>query len=84
MSSSDASALLPIARIQALYFELIKTIRYNELDGERVVADLLRWRGLWDSVIADRQPTPRLSPTTGRPTRSISGPTTSACRTCGV
>ncbi len=64
MSSSDASTPLPITRIQALYFELIKTIRYNELDGERVVTDLLRWRDLWDSVIADRQLTPRLGPTT--------------------
>jgi hypothetical protein len=64
MSSSDTSAPLPITHIQALYFELIRTIRYNELDGEQVVADLLRWRDLWDSVIADRQPTPRLGPTT--------------------
>jgi hypothetical protein len=29
-----------------------------------VVEDLLQWRALWDSVIADRQPSPRLEPTT--------------------
>ncbi len=63
MSSTHASESLPITHIQALYFELIKTIRYNELDGARVVDDLLRWRELWDSVIADRQPMPRLEPT---------------------
>ncbi len=50
----------PVTHVQALYFELIKTIRYNMLDGAQVVEDLLRWRELWDSVIADRQPTPRL------------------------
>ncbi len=49
-----------ITHIQALYFELIRTIRYNLLDGGRVVEQLLEWRGLWESVIADRQPMPRL------------------------
>jgi hypothetical protein len=53
-----------LTHIQALYFELIRTIRYNTLDGERVVKQLLEWRGLWDSVVADRQPTPRLERTT--------------------
>jgi hypothetical protein len=29
-----------------------------------VVEDLLQWCALWDSVIADRQPTPRVGPAT--------------------
>jgi hypothetical protein len=28
-------------------------VRYNELDGERVVNDLLAWRDMWYGVIAD-------------------------------
>ena len=36
--------------IQHLHFELFRRIRYNLLDGERVVCDLLEWRNLWYSV----------------------------------
>lgn len=60
MPSSDIS----ITHIQALYFELIRTIEYNDLHGTRIVEDLLESRDLWDSVIADRLPTPRLDPAT--------------------
>src|SRR5438105_4490188 len=49
-----------LTHIQALYFDLIQTINYNELNGFQVVEDLLQWRDLWYSVIADRQPYPRL------------------------
>ncbi len=67
MSSDDASDRAPVTHIQALYFELIKTIQYNQLDGAQVVAQLLEWRGLWHSVIADRLPTPRLAPNPDEP-----------------
>jgi len=67
MTSDDASDRAPVTRIQALYFELIKTIQYNQLNGEQVVARLLEWRGLWHSVIADRLPTPRLAPNPDEP-----------------
>src|SRR4051812_34586713 len=63
MLSGDTTDHPPISHIQALYFELIRTIRYNELDGGRVVEQLLEWRPLWESVIADRQPMPRFERT---------------------
>ena len=63
MPSGDATDHAPLTRIQALYFELIRTIKYNALDGGRVVEQLLEWRSLWESVIADRQPTPRVERT---------------------
>jgi hypothetical protein len=40
--------------IQHLYFELFKRVRYNLLDGEQVVSDLLAWRELWYSVLPVR------------------------------
>lgn len=46
----------PINDIQHLYFELFRRIRYNLLDGERVVNDLLEWRNLWYSVLPVRFP----------------------------
>jgi hypothetical protein len=63
MPSGDATDHAPLTRIQALYVELIRTIKYNALDGGRVVEQLLEWRSLWESVIADRQPTPRVERT---------------------
>ena len=44
MPETHAPDKPPLTRIQALYFELIRTIRYNELDGGRVVDQLLEWR----------------------------------------
>ncbi len=44
--------------VQRLYFELLRGVRYNLLDGESVVLDLLDWRDLWYSVIAARLPYP--------------------------
>jgi hypothetical protein len=44
--------------IQHLHFELFRRIRYNLLDGERVVRDLLEWRDLWYSVLPMRFPYP--------------------------
>ena len=48
----------PINDVQRLYFELLRGVRYNFLDGGSVVHDLLDWRGLWYSVIAARLPYP--------------------------
>lgn len=42
--------------IQHLHFELLRHTRYNNLDGERVVRDLLEWRDLWSSVLPTRFP----------------------------
>jgi hypothetical protein len=46
----------PENMIQHLYFELFRRIRYNLLDGERVVRDLLEWHSLWYSVLPSRFP----------------------------
>ncbi len=62
MPNSDGLNQTGLTHIQALYLELIRTIDYNELNGAQVVEDLLEWRDLWYSVIADRQPYPRLGP----------------------
>lgn len=45
-----------INAIQHLHFELLRHVSYNLLDGERVVGDLLEWRGLWYSVFPTRFP----------------------------
>jgi hypothetical protein len=45
-----------INEIQRLHLELFRQVRYNELDGERVVRDLLAWRDLWYSVLPMRFP----------------------------
>jgi hypothetical protein len=42
--------------IQRLHFELFRRVRYNLLDGERVVRDLLEWHDLWYSVLPMRFP----------------------------
>lgn len=47
-----------INEVQHLYFELLRRVRYNLLDGESVVRDLIDWRGLWYSVVATRLPYP--------------------------
>ncbi len=52
----------PINDVQHLYFELIRRIRYNLLDGESVVRDLIDRRDLWYSVIAARLPFPVRQP----------------------
>src|SRR5260221_13936066 len=48
----------PINDVQRLYFELLQRARFNLLDGESVVRDLLEWRDLWYSVTAARLPFP--------------------------
>lgn len=47
-----------INEIQRLHLELFRRVRYNLLDGERVVDDLLDWRNLWYSVLPARFPHP--------------------------
>jgi len=42
--------------VQRLFFELFRRVRYNLLDGERVVQDLLDWHDLWYSVLPTRFP----------------------------
>lgn len=48
----------PINDVQRLYFELLQRARFNLLDGESVVRDLMEWRDLWYSVTAARLPFP--------------------------
>ena len=43
--------------IQDLQLRLIELVEYNELDGKRVVKDLVRDRDLWRAVIIDREGT---------------------------
>lgn len=45
-----------INEIQRLHLELFRHARFNLLDGERVVRDLLAWRDLWYSVLPTRFP----------------------------
>ena len=47
-----------INETQRLHLELFRRVRYNLLDGERVVDDLLNWRSLWYSVLPTRFPHP--------------------------
>ncbi len=47
-----------INEIQHLQFELLRHTRYNLLDGEAIVRDLLSWRNLWYSVVTTRLPIP--------------------------
>lgn len=42
--------------VQRLHLELFRRVRYNFLDGERVVCDLLDWHDLWYSVLPTRFP----------------------------
>jgi hypothetical protein len=45
-----------VNEVQRLFFELFRRVRYNLLDGERVVRDLLDWHDLWYSVLPTRFP----------------------------
>jgi len=48
----------PINEVQHLQLELFRRARFNLLDGEAVVQDLLNWRHLWFSVVSTRLPMP--------------------------
>lgn len=57
MSNDQLQQFSSLNEIQRLQLELLRHTRYNLLDGERVVNDLLEWRDLWHSAIAGRLPT---------------------------
>ncbi len=42
-----------ISEVQRHVFALLRLVNFNEFDGTKVVEDLLRWRRLWTSVMAD-------------------------------
>ena len=48
----------PITHMQALHLELLRSVRYNEFDGEAIVRDLLAHRDLWSAVMGERLPPP--------------------------
>src|SRR3954447_10484766 len=50
--------LLRDASVQDIQLELLRRTRFNALDGERVVASLLRHRGLWLAALLDRPGVP--------------------------
>ena len=37
----------PIGDIQRTQMESLRSVQHNELDGEKVVDDLLAWRDMW-------------------------------------
>lgn len=51
MSRDDGS---PITEVQRLNLELIRHAGFNAFDGERVVADLLAHRELWQAALMKR------------------------------
>jgi len=54
-SAEGAEGIGNVTRCQELYLELMRLTRYNLFDGERVVADLLAHRDLWQSCLMTRQ-----------------------------
>lgn len=49
------------ASVQDIQLELIRRTRFNSMNGERIVASLLRHRDLWLAVLLDRQGLPDYS-----------------------
>jgi hypothetical protein len=54
----NESLSLRDATVQDIQLELLRRTRFNDLDGERVVASLLRHRDLWRAVLLDRPGVP--------------------------
>jgi hypothetical protein len=52
------SLLLRDATVQDIQLELLRRSRFNALDGERVVASLLKHRHLWLAALLDRPGVP--------------------------
>jgi hypothetical protein len=48
------SESLRSATVQDIQLELLRRTRFNDLDGERVVASLLKHRALWTAALLDR------------------------------
>jgi hypothetical protein len=46
------------ATVQDIQLELLRRTKFNELDGERIAANLLRHRDLWMACLLDRHGTP--------------------------
>ena len=57
MPDNQLKLLSSLNEIQRLQLELLRRVRYNWLNGERVVNDLLELRELWYSVIASNPST---------------------------
>jgi hypothetical protein len=54
---SDAPSLRE-ASVQDIQLELLRRTRFNDMDGEKVYASLLRHRHLWLAALLDRQGVP--------------------------
>jgi hypothetical protein len=52
------SLLLRDATVQDIQLELLRRTTFNALDGEKVVASLLKHRELWESFLLDRPGVP--------------------------
>ena len=50
----NESLSLRDASVQDIQLELLRRTSFNDLNGERVVASLLRHRDLWQAVLLDR------------------------------
>lgn len=57
----NESLSLRDASVQAIQLELIRRTRFNAMEGERVVASLLRHRDLWLATLLDRPGLPDYS-----------------------
>jgi hypothetical protein len=49
------------ASVQDIQLELLRRTRFNDLDGERIVASLLKYRDLWLAALLDRPGIPDYS-----------------------
>ena len=54
----NESSSLRDATVQEIQLELLRRTQFNALDGEQVVASLLRHRDLWLAVLLDRPGVP--------------------------
>ena len=54
----NESLSLRDASVQDIQLELLRRTRFNAMNGERIVASLLRHRDLWLAVLLDRQGLP--------------------------
>ena len=54
----NESLSLRDASVQDIQLELIRRTKFNAMDGERIVASLLAYRGLWLATLLDRPGVP--------------------------
>jgi hypothetical protein len=59
------------ASVQDIQLELLRRTVFNDMNGERVVASLLRHRNLWLAVLLDRQGVPDYTEPTHLPTAGL-------------